>query len=90
MIATLHDPATVKVKNVVSPANSRNSMGYQEDRLILSPLRQVLHHAVFSFRIQRSGWFVENQDWCIAHHCPSDGQALLLTRGELTAAIGED
>ena len=61
-----------------------------EGGAVLAQLVQRILNVVFGHIIQRRGRFVQNQDWWIFQKDPCNRDALLLSAGQLDAALADE
>ena len=90
MRALLDDLTVIDHKNLVGMAHSFQPVSDHDDCLIVGQFRNGLHQFLFIFRVDIGSGFVENDDGCVLHNRPGDGDALALTSGKRRAALADD
>ena len=90
MGALLNDLAVIDHKNLVGMAHGFQPVGDHDDRLIVGQFRNGLHQLLFIFRIHIGGCLVQNDDGCVLHNRPGDGDALPFAAGEGRTALTDD
>lgn len=60
-------------------AHGFQPVGNHNDRLIVGQFRNGLHQLLLVLRVHVSGGFVQNDDGCVLHNRPGDGNSLPLT-----------
>src|SRR5262249_61791055 len=85
MRTLLHYHSVLEHDDLVGIDEGAQTMRDHDDGASLHQASQRLDHQMLRFRVQSSGWFVQNQNRAVANHRPRDRDALALaTRERLT------
>ena len=82
MRALLDDLTVIDNEYFVGVAHSFQPVSDHDDRLIVGQFRNGLHQLLFIFGVNIGSGFVQNDDWCVLHNRPGDGNALALAAGK--------
>ena len=90
MGALLDDLTVIDNEYFVGMAHSFQPVSNHDDRLIVGQFRNGLHQLLFIFGVNIGSGFVQNDDWCVLHNRPGDGNALALAAGKRAACLADD
>ena len=90
MGALLNDLAVIDNKNLVGMAHGFQPVGDHDDRLIVGQFCNGLHQLLFIFGVNIGSGLIQNDDGCVLHNRPRNGNSLPLTAGERRTAFADD
>ena len=76
MGALLNDLAVIDNEYHIGVAHGFQPVGDHDDRLIVGQFRNGLHQLLFIFGVDIGGGFVQNDDGCVLHNRPRNGNSL--------------
>ena len=87
MGALFHDSLLAQHKDTVVVLDGGQTVGDGQCGAAMSQLFKALSHKDFALVIQCAGGFVQNQDGRVLQENPGNGDALLLSAGQLDTAL---
>ena len=90
MCTLLNDLTVIDNEYFVGVAHSFQPVSDHDDRLIVGQFRNGLHQLLFIFGVNIGRGLVQNDDGCVLHNGPGNGDALPLAAGERCTALTDN